>query len=495
MRMWVTDAQVKKLRKELDKDPNLSRAAMKAGMDRKTARRYRDLAQLPSEAQLTERTWKTRPDPFEADWPELELRLAEAPGLEAKTLFDDLVLRKPGVYEPGQLRTLQRKVKKWRALHGPDKIVFFAQEHRPGEAMQTDFTNCDELGITIAGEPFPHLLCHNVLPYSNWEWASICHSESIASLRNGVQGAFIELGGLTVWHQTDNSTAATHHTGNGQRVFNADYLRLMEHLGLLPRTTAIGQKEQNGDVEALNGAFKRRLEQHLLLRGSRDFDSRAHYRAFLHDLLRKTNTTRGQRLLDERKTLKPLPQSWWPEYEEQDVRVTDWSTIRCAHNTYSVPSRLIGERVRLRLYDDRIEVFYDGRNQLTLERLRGRHGHRIDYRHVIWSLIRKPAAFARYRYREDLFPELVFRRAYDDLLKRCTERKADLEYVRILHLAASTTQQEVATALELALASPVPLDADLVRTLVKSDPPAPPAITIGQPEVASYDRLLQAVSK
>lgn len=492
--MWVTDAQVKKLRKELDKDPNLSRAAMKAGMDRKTARRYRDLAQLPSEAQLPERTWKTRPDPFEADWPEMELRLKDAPGLEAKTLFDELVLKKPGAYEPGQLRTLQRKVRKWRALQGPDKTVFFAQEHRPGEAVQTDFTNCDAMGITLAGVPFPHLLCHSVLPYSNWEWASICHCESMASLRNGVQGAFIELGGLTVWHQTDNSTAATHYNNERQRVFNEDYLRWMNHLGLKPRTTAIGQKEQNGDVEALNGAFKRRLEQHLLLRGSRDFDSRGAYRAFLHTVLRKTNATRGQRLADERDTLRPLPSSWWPDYDEQEVTVSPWSTIRCHHNAYSVPSRLIGERVRLRIYDERIEVWYTGLLQLSLERLRGRQGHRIDYRHVIWSLIRKPAAFARYRYREDLFPELVFRRTYDDLLQRFTERKADLEYVRILHLAASTCQHDVATALELALASPLPLDADLVRSLVKSEQPAPPQLTIGEPEVASYDRLLQEVS-
>ena len=165
--------------------------------------------------------------------------------------------RKPGVYERGQLRTLQRRVKQWRAQEGGPKNVFFAQDHRPCEAMQTDFTVCDELAVTIGGVPFPHMLCHPVLPYSNWEWASICHSESLSAMKVGVQEALQHLGGIPTWHQTDHSTAATHQVSPGSRGFNLKYVVWMKHVGMKPRTIEVGEKEQNGDVEALNGALKR----------------------------------------------------------------------------------------------------------------------------------------------------------------------------------------------------------------------------------------------
>lgn len=493
--MWVTDAQVKKMRSELDKDGNISRAAMKAGMDRKTARRYRDRGDLPSEAKLGERTWRTRPDPFAEEWDEIEEKLRAAPSLEAKTLFDDLVARKPGVFEPGQLRTLQRKVKQWRARQGPEKEVYFAQDHRPAEAMQTDFTDCAELMVTILGVAFTHLLCHSVLPYSNWQWATICSSESMAALRQGVQAALQQLGGRPKFHQTDNSTAATHKLAEGGRGFNEEYVRWMAHVGMTPRTIGVGASEQNGDVEALNGALKRRLEQHLALRGSRDFSSQAAYAAFVHDVLRKANSTRGDRLVEERAQLEALPATWYPEYAEEAPWVTPWSTVRVRHNTYSVPSRLIGEQVRVRVYDERLEVWYAGNQDLVIPRLHGRNGHRIDYRHIIWSLVKKPGAFARYRYREDLFPSLVFRRTYDALVGEQVERVADLEYVRILHLAASTTQADVETALELALAAGTPFTSTTIRALVQPSTATVPEVTIGEPSSASYDRLLQAVGR
>jgi hypothetical protein len=494
--MWVTDAQVKKMRRELDKDNNVTRAAMKAGMDRKTARRYRDLGELPSEARGGERTWRTRADPFDEDWPAIELMLRDAPALDVKTVFDDLVARRPGVFQPGQLRTLQRRVKRWRGQQGPEKEIYFAQEHRAGEAMQTDFTVCDDLLITLAGSEFPHMLCHSVLPYSNWQWATVCFSESMTALKRGVQRAFKELGGLTEFHQTDNSTAATHEIGNGKRGFNGEYQRWMEHLNVKPRTIAVGKSEQNGDVESLNGALKRRLTQHLLLRGSRDFATKEDYTAFVHMILRRTNLTRGERLAAERAVLRPLPEVWFPEYSEAEVWVTPWSTIRVDHNTYSVPSRLIHERTRVRIFDEEIEVWFEGTRQLVMPRLHGRNGHRIDYRHVVWSLVKKPRAFARYRYREDLFPSLTFRRAYDALSARHVERVADLEYVRLLHLAASTVEADVEIALQLALDTGVSPVADTIRGLVRPTPQAVPALVqIGEPSLASYDRLITAVGR
>jgi len=194
---------------EFSRCGEVGKAAMKADMNRKTAAKYIKSRKLPSEsAEL--RSWRTRPDPFEEDWPEIRAMLEDSPELEARTIFDDLLERKPDSYVLGQLRTLQRRVRRWRALHGPELEIFFPQQHRPGEAAQTDFTNANELGVTICGEAFPHLVCHTVLPYSRWQSVTICRSESMASLRIGLQTALFKLGKTPQFHQTDNSTGATH---------------------------------------------------------------------------------------------------------------------------------------------------------------------------------------------------------------------------------------------------------------------------------------------
>jgi hypothetical protein len=489
----VTDAQVRKLMSELSKHGEIGRAAMKADMDRKTARRYRDKGCVPSE-EPGERAWRTRVDPFEKDWADMAARLKDAPELEAKTLLEDLMRRKPGEHTMAQLRTLQRRVRTWLAAEGPEKRVYFAQNHRPGEALQTDFTWATELGITVLGVAFVHMLCHVALPYSNWSWATICLSESMSALKRGVQVALQRLGGVTEWHQTDNSTAATHGLTPGKRDFNADYVTLMKHLGMKPRTIQVGESEQNGDVEALNGALKRRLEQHLLMRGSRDFESVNAYEAWLWHILDLSNGGRSDRLVEELAVLLPLPRTWLPEYVLDEAWVSPWSTIRVKHNTYSVPSRLIGETVPVRLYDERIEVWYAGRCDLTIERLRGRNGHRIDYRHVIWSLVRKPGAFARYRYREDLFPTLAFRRTFDALSERLDQRKADVEYLRILHLAASTMQSDVEAALLDVLAGAEVFDAETVKRRVRPPIPEVPQIAVQPVVLGDYDGLHACVS-
>jgi hypothetical protein len=464
-------------------------AALKAGMHRNTAGKYVRAGALPSE--LAEpRHWRTREDPFAADWVEIAGRLTDAPELEAWVLLEDLEARKPGLYEAGQLRTLQRRIRQWRAQEGPPKEVFFAQEHRPGEALQTDFTWMNSLGITIGGEPYLHMVCHPVLPYSNWEWGTVCLSESMAALKRGVQEAVFKLGRVPEFHQTDNSTAATHDLASGKRGFNDDYDALMRHLGMKPRTIEIGESHQNGDVESLNGAFKRRVEQHLLMRRSRDFESVALYESWLQQVMEKANRLRAKRLLDELAVMRPVTVKRLPEYTEEGVQVTSWSTIRVKHNTYSVPSRLIGETVRARLYDDRIEIFYAGVCQFVVERLHGRNGHRINYRHIIWWLVQKPGAFARYKYRQDLFPTLTFRKTYDALCASVSGLKADIEYLRILHLAASTMEADVEVALELlAEASTVPL-AECVKALVAPTVAEVPEMPVLQVDLSIYDALL-----
>jgi hypothetical protein len=502
----TTDAQVRKLMEALTKDGRVGLAAMRAGMDRKTGRKYAAGGKLPSEL-ATPRDWRTHEDAFLEHWPELEAMLSDAPALEAKTLFEVLKDRAPGRYEEGQLRTLQRRVKAWRAERGPDKDVVLAQRHRPGEAAQTDFTWATELAVTIAGELFVHMLCVFVLPYSNWRWASVCLSESIASMRHGVQRALFQLGRVPEWHQTDNSTAATHRIpsgkgvvaegveGSGKRPFNEDYLAIMRHFSMKARTTEVGAKEQNGDVEAANGALKRGLEQALLVRGSRDFDSRGAWQSFVDDVVRKANRSRGHRVAEDMEAMRELNVARLPEFVEQEFCVSDWSTVRVKHCAYSVPSRLIGEWVRVRIFEDRIVVRYADKDELDCERLRGRNLRRIDYRHVIWSLIRKPGGFARYVYREEMFPSVAFRRAYDAIQSPHHGIKGDLEYLRILHLAASTIEADVDAALALLLADGKAITADAVKALVSTT-----TATIDVPELApqhvdlgAYDGLLAEV--
>lgn len=475
---------------EVKRGTGIGVAALRAGLDRKTGRKYLETGQLPSERKGL-RTWRTRADPFEADWPRLEAMLVDAPELEAKTLFEWLMRTHPGRYDPGQLRTLQRHVRRWRAQSGPPKRVFFPQEHRPGERAQTDFTSGNVLGITIAGEALAHLLCHVVLPYSNWEWATVCRSESLAALRRGVQEAFFELGFVPKEHQTDNSTAATHDLRTGKRGFNEEYEALMRHLSMAPVTTGVGEKEQNGDVEALNGSMKRRLEQQLLLRGSRDFERVEAYEGWIVEVLGQANRTRSKRLAEEIAAMEPLAVARLPEWSEVEVGVTAWSTIRVKSNAYSVPSRLIGERVRARIYDDRVEVFYAGERELVTERLHGRSGHRIEYRHIIDSLVRRPGAFARYRYREDLFPSLAFRRTYDALRGARSERQADLQYLKILQLAARNLESQVGLVLEAFLEQGVVPDGDRVAAVVAPCEPEIPALASFCVDLGEYDGLLE----
>jgi hypothetical protein len=464
-------------------------AAMKAAMCRNTASKHAT-GPLPSERRK-ERDYRTREDPFEEDWTAIRERLEAAPELEAKSIFEELMAQHPERYSPGQLRTLQRRVRRWRAQSGPDKEVFFAQEHRPGEAAQTDFTHANELGVTIAGRAFDHMLCHFALPFSNWSWATICFSESMVALRHGVQEAVFRLGKVPTYHQTDNSTAATHEVGNGDRDFNARYVELMEHLGMTPRTIAVGKSNQNGDVEALNRALKSSLAQHLLIRASRDFESVEDYRGWLESVLKKRNLSRGERLTEELAVMSSVPVRRMIEHDVVDVLVTRGSTIRVARNTYSVPSRLIGERVRVHAYEHRLKVYLGGELQVDIERLRGEGGHRIDYRHMVPSLMKKPGGFRNYRYVDSLFPTVMFRRAYDELVQsNLSEWRTDVEYIRILHLAATTMECLVEAALcDLMTRGEVPREA-AVRKLVQPPDAECPELEKPEVDIAGYDDLL-----
>lgn len=433
----VTDQQVRLLMKLSKTEKTLSITATKAGMDEKTARKYRGLKRLPSKVQV-EHTWRTRKDPFAKVWAELEDKLGNNPGLQANTLFDDLQRRYPGEFADGQLRTLQRRVKVWRGLNGPGKEVFFSQKHEPGVLCQSDFTHMDSLGVTIARQPFRHLIYHFVLTYSNWETGTICFSESFESLAQGLQNALWELGGVPVVHQLDRMSAAVSNLSK-RKEFTKRYEALLRHYGVEGRKIQAGKANENGDVEQRHYRFKVALDQALMLRGSRDFATHKAYQAFSHQLFNRLNASRRDRLTEELKHLRLLPNRRLDASKKLRLRVGPSSTINIQGNAYSVHSRLIGERVEVRLSALHVEVWYAQKKVETMPRIRGRGQHQINYRHIIDWLARKPGAFEHYRYRDALFPSSRFRIAYDTL-KEQSPATAHKEYLKLLYLAARETE-------------------------------------------------------
>src|SRR5271156_1642450 len=363
----VTDAQVKELRQNLNRRSSLQQAAMKAGMDRKTGRKYRDRGQLPSECRA-EHTWRTRADPLVEVWPRLEELLQGEPALQAKTLVEVLQREYPGQDWQQQRRTVERRTRRWKAEHGPAKEVFFSQVHEPGRLGSSDFTHMDHLNVTIQGQPFPHLLYHFVLTYSNWEHATLCFTESFASLSEGLQNALGELGARPERHRTDRMTLAVHHDGNAEE-YTAKYRALMAHYGLTPEATNAYSGHENGDCEQSHRRFKEAVEQELLLRGSRDFASREAYWKFVRELLARRNAGRAAKLHEEQTRLRPLPPRRLEALERKRVRVGRGSTIQVQKNTYSVPARLRGECVEVCLGAELIEVWYGGALVQTMEQI------------------------------------------------------------------------------------------------------------------------------
>jgi hypothetical protein len=487
----ITKQQYRKLMSEYQETGKVSTSAMKAGMSRPTAQKYLKAGQPPAELQA-KHTWRTRSDPLAEIWPTAQAMLREAPELEAKALFEYLMGRGPWVVQEGHLRTFQRRVKLWRLQHGPDREVFFPQDWEPGRALQLDWTNANELGIRISGVPCEHLLCHCVLPYSNWEWATRCQSESLLSLRHGLQEALFRLGKVPRELRVDNSSAATHRIGVGAgRQFNQEFRSICEHYGLKACTINVDSPNENGDVESGNGHFKRRLHQHLLLRGSRDFEGQGAYDEFVETVLHKANGGRQEKLTQELAVMKPLPPTRLSEYEELYCRVSSASTIRVKKVGYSVPARLIGQELKVEVYESKLKL-YSGRELLfEVPRQVGDRGMVLNYRHVIEHLLRKPGAFERYRYREQMFPSAVFRHACDWLVDRHGARSGGVEYLRLLKLASEVGEQDLELLLIDYLCPPKKeWSVEQFREIVSGwAKPSAPVIEL-TPEWGWYDSLL-----
>ena len=489
----ITDQQVKLLRQKMKQGLTQQAAAAAAGMSERSARKYQR-GPLPSQRKEP-RSWRTRQDPFEEVFEEhIEPLLVadEERQLRAPTVLKLLHERCPGRFDSSHLRTLQRRIRTWRAQQGPDREVYFPQQHPPGREAAIDFTHCNDLNVTIQGERFDHMFFAFRLAFSAWIWLQLAFSETFEALISGVQGALWGLGGAPEVVHHDNLSAATHELRPTKgRKLNARFKDFLDHYGMRSVRINPGKSNENGGVEKGHDLVKSCLRQELVIRGSADFESREAYETWAREVIElRLNSQATDRLAEERKALRSLPAVRLPEYTKHEAKVRKWSTIHIARRNYSLPSRLIGHRIKARQYADHIEFYFEGQLVESVPRLRGEQTARIDYRHIIWSLVRKPGAFARYKWREELFPTLTFRLTYDALHKWRGER-ADIEYVRILHLAASTMQSQVETALEMLLEEGERFDYAAVKALIQPDDVDVPRVSIPAPDLAQYDRLLQ----
>jgi hypothetical protein len=465
---------------------NLVAAAAKAGMALGTAKKYLQGRGLMPERQP--RTYQTRKDCFADIWLMIEEMLEIDSGLQSQTLMQWLIDQDGEKYNWSQLRTLQRRISNWRALKGPDQEVMFKQRHFPGKQSQSDWTHCSELEVKIDGQPFPHMLFHFMLTYSRWETAFISNSESFDNLTMGYMMAVAELGAVAEDHRTDNLTAAVNNHGN-RHVFHERWTAFLDHYGVKPSKNNPGKSNENGSVEKSHDLLKIALDQQLKLRGSREFSSVAEYEKFFRRIIDQRNKERKHRLIEEMAVMKALPERDWNDPTEVRPTVTSFSTISVDKVIYSVPSRLIGRGLKVLAYPGVVRVFFGDKLVQEMPRL-APGSRKINYRHVVAHLVRKPGAFANYQYREELFPSVAFRQAYDALTQKRPEQ-ADKEYLSVLHLAAMGSEQDVEVAISMLLeAEQLPL-LTAVKELVQSNCPSElPAVYISAPDLCSYDVLL-----
>ena len=494
----ITDHQVLKFKAQR-RTRTQAAAAAKAGISERSARRLESLESLPS--QRSPRQWRTRNDPLARVWEsELLPLLQNSPHLSAVTLLEELQRRHPGEYAPSTLRTLQRRLRQWRAMHGREREVFFAQEHPPGRQGLSDFTNTNDLGVTIAGAPFEHLLYQFALAHSGWRSADVVEGgESFTALSAGLQRALWRLGGAPEEHRTDSLSAAFKNLADlERRDWTKRYSSLCEHYGMRPSRNNPGESHENGSIEARHGSLKTALRQALLLRGTSDFDDRAAYEAFVEEIVRRLNVRIDKRLVIERAALRPLPMRRTAEFDELPARVSKFGVFTVKGEQYSAPSRLVGHRIIVRVYAKRIECYLAGQSVYECARAVRHDGQRyvrrIDYRHMVENLKRKPGAFARWVFRDDVFPRAIYRQTWEALSAQLPERQACKTIVGLLSLAADGHEATLAHELEELHARGELPDVDALTRQIAPRSTGVPTVVVKLPALASYDALLEAAS-
>lgn len=490
----ITDQQVRKY-KEKRKQATQEIAAARSGISVRSARRIEKASILPS--QQGHRSWRTRSDPLEEVWEAELLPLLNAePSLQSRTLLEELQRRHGDRFGNGILRTLQRRVRVWRSQYGKEKEIYFAQNNPPGRLGLSDFTVCNELNVTINGVLFSHRLYQFAMAYSGWRHVEVVlGGESFSALSQGMQNAFWTLGGVPEEHRTDSLSAAFNNLAE-KKDLTKRYTDLCQHYGLRASRNNLGQSHENGSIESRQGSLKNALEQALLLRGHRNFVELADYQRFVADVVARLNRRIQVKVAQERVVLKNLPARRTSEYEEVEARVTKFATVTIRHILYSVPSRLIGYLLKFRLYPERIEawlgdicVFQTQRGVVPAGK---QHGKKIDYRHLIPALKRKPAAFARWVLRDDLFPRTEYRQTWDQLVEKLPERQACKVMVGLLDIAhRGACEVELAHVLgDLLQAGILPELAGIEERFAPREA-ALPTVQVILPELNAYDILIE----
>lgn len=476
---------------------SVAAAAAKAAISVPSAYRIETDRRLPSQKQ--EPRGRRRPDPlihiFDAEVVPL---LQAAPNIRPVAVFEELRLRHPEL--PGGVRrTLERRIRAWRAHHGPEREVIFRQVHEPGRMGLSDFTDMGDLGVEVGGVLLDHRLYHFRLACSGFEHAHvILGGESYVALAEGLQNALWALGGAPREHRSDSLSAAFHNLSRDARIdLTARYEALCGHYGMEPTRNNRGVAHENGSIESPHGHLKAAIRDALLLRGTRNFDALSDYRRFIDEITSRKNARNAKRIEAERAHLKPLPPARTSDYEDVAVYVTSSGGFTLRKVFYTVPSRLIGHRLRVRLYDDRLELLIGGTHLMSLRRGRsgpdGKHGHVVDYRHVIHSLRKKPMALMNVVYREQLFPREAYRRAFHFLLERHGERIACRAVVELLRLAHERgCEAELGSALSDALDAGEAPDLKRLRERFAPDPARLPEVTVRLAPLSDYEALIEA---
>jgi transposase InsO family protein len=470
-------------------------AAAKAGFSTSTAYLFEADPRLPSLKKKPRE--RRRPDPLASVWDsEIVPMLKAAPDLRAIAIFDEIIRRSPET-SPSVRRTMERRIRKWRALNGPENDVIFRQEQVPGRLGLSDFTDMRELRISIAGVPLDHRLYHFRLAFSGWEHAHVVlGGESFVALSEGLQNALWALGAAPEKHRSDSLSAAFRNLDrDAQEDLTRRYEELVRHYGMEPTRNNPGVAHENGSIESPHGHLKKAVKDALLLRTSRDFEDLSDYRRFIDEVVGRNNAKNRKRLELERPSLNGLPERRTSDYEETRILVTSNCGFLLRKVFYTVPSRLIGHHLGVRLYDDRLECFLGSSPVLTLRRGRpqanGKHGYVVDYRHVIHSLRKKPMALLNLVYRDQLFPRRAYARAFEVLLANGNERHACRTMVGLLALA-----HERACEAELAVALDAEIDAGRLPSLnvmherFKPEAAAMPNVVVKLAPLTTYDTLI-----
>lgn len=480
---------------KLRQDHPIEVAAAKAGLSRATGYRIAKTPTPPSQA--ARGRGRRRPDPLE-DIFETEVipLLKAAPGLRPVAIFEEMLRRHPAL-SPGIRRTLERRIRAWRAQYGEEQEVIFRQIHEPGRLGLSDFTDMGAIGVTIAGEPLRHLLYHFRLPWSGFEHAHvILGGESFVALAEGMQNALWSVGGAPAYHRSDSLSAAFRNLDAEARTdLTTRYDALCAHYRMTPSRNNKGVAHENGAIESAHGHLKNAIRDGLLMRGSADFDDLGAYRAFIDEIVGRHNAARGKRIAAERPYLQDLPSRRTTDFEEVIVTVSSTGGFTLRKVFYTVPSRLIGHRLRVRLFDDRLELFVGGSHLLTLPRGRpgadGKHDQVVNYHHVIQSLRKKPIALLHLVYRDKLFPREEYRRAFEAFAARLPERQACKATVDLLALAHERNC-EAALAEELGkilAVGDLPV-LGLLQRKFAPDPASLPNVTVRSVSLDSYEALL-----